>query len=194
MVNLILEPNKKLPLFSIKAVCYPGNDIHASEYIDSEDITGRLEIQYKDAISFISRNIRHVQKGQNVNSEGILEIPKITLEEIVANALIHRDYFASAYIRIFIFSNRVEVISPGHLPNNLTIEKIKNGNSIIRNSTIASFMSKILPFRGLGNGIRRAIKEHPDTDFKDDREGNQFKVTIWRTESIIIDHRNQEKL
>jgi len=55
-------------------------------------------------------------------------------------------------------------------------------------------MSKILPFRGLGNGIRRAIKEHPDTDFKDDREGNQFKVTIWRTESIIIDHRNQEKL
>jgi len=55
----------------------------------------------------------------------------------------------------------IEIISPGHLPNSLTIEHIKNGNSNIRNPVLASFAAKIWPYRGLGNGIRRAIKAYP---------------------------------
>jgi len=104
-------------------------------------------------MGFLLRNLKRLQAGQNVNSEGKLEIPKIALEELVVNALIHRDYLISAPIRIFIFDNRLEIISPGHLPN--TIENIKNGNSNIRNPILASFAAKILP--GLGNGIRRAL-------------------------------------
>jgi hypothetical protein len=62
----------------------------------------------------------------------------------LVNALIHRDYFVSAVTRIFIFDNRIEIISPGHLPNNLTIEKIRAGNSNIRNPILASFAAKKL--------------------------------------------------
>jgi ATP-dependent DNA helicase RecG len=109
-----------------------------------------------------------------------LEIPKVVLEELLANALIHRDYFISAPIRIFIFTNRIEIISPGHLPNNLTVANIKAGNSNIRNPILASFATKILPYRGLGNGIRRALKAYPAIEFEDDRSGNQFKVIIFR--------------
>ena len=48
------------------------------------------------------------------------------------NALVHRDYLGSAPVRLFIFDNRIEIVSPGHLPNNLTVEKILAGNSNIR--------------------------------------------------------------
>jgi len=180
MLLIGLQPERRLPTMCIKAVCYPGTDIHADTYMDSEDITGKLELQFKNAMGFVLRNLLHIQAGQSVNSTGVPEISKAAIEEILVNALVHRDYFASAPIRLFIFSDRVEVISPGHLPNNLTVEKIKAGNSVIRNPVIASFLSKALPYRGLGNGIRRAMREHPAISFEDDREGNQFKVTMWR--------------
>ena len=107
-------------------------------------------------------------------------LAKIVFEELVANALIHRDYFISAPIRLFIFSDRIEIISPGHLPNNLTIENIKYGNSNIRNPVLASFATKLLPYRGLGNGIRRALKAYPNIIFTDDLDGNLFKCIIKR--------------
>lgn len=175
------EPNFFMPVFMVKAVCYPGNDIHADTYVDSEDIAGRIETQFKQAIAFVSRNIRHIQAGQNVNSVGVLEIPKVVLEEIIANALIHRDYFYPASVRIFIFSNRIEVISPGSLPDNLTVDMMRYGVSCPRNNVLASFANKVLVYRGLGNGIIRALKEYPNIAFENDIDGNQFKVIIERT-------------
>ena len=173
----------KLPAFIVKCVVYPGNDIHVSEYVDSQDITGVLAAVFEDSVAFIKRHLRRVQNGQNVNSLGVLEVPRVVLEELVANALIHRDYFVSAPVRIFIFTNRIEIISPGHLPNNLTVENIKLGNSNIRNPILASFATKMIPYRGLGNGILRSLKLYPDIDFSDDREGNLFKCIIKRVES-----------
>lgn len=169
-----------LPAFCVKCVAYPGNDIHVSEYRDSEDVSGKLEEVFNRSLSFITRNLRHIQYDQNVNTPGKLEIPKIALEELLTNDLVHRDYFVVAPVRIFIFDNRIEIISPGHLPNNLTIENIKKGNSNIRNPILASFAAKILPYRGLGNGVRRALKEYRDIEFEDDRSGNLFKVIIHR--------------
>lgn len=174
------KPQFRLPTFIIKAVTYPGTDIDEEHYLDSEDLTGRLADVFQKAFGFISRNLKHIQGDQTVNSLGKLEIPKIVIEELLVNALIHRDYFISSPVRIFIFSDRVEIISPGHIPNNLTIENIKNGNSNIRNPILASFATKILPYRGLGNGIRRALKEYPSIDFIDDRAGNMFKAVIRR--------------
>ena len=168
----------RLPNFIVKAVAYPGNDITEAIYLDSRDIVGKISDVFQQAISFILRNIRQEQSNQSVNSLGEPEIPRIVLEELIANALIHRDYFISAPVRIFIFNNRVEIISPGHLPNNLTIENIKSGNSNIRNPILASFATKLLPYRGLGSGIRRALKAYPNIDLIDDRENNLFKAII----------------
>lgn len=176
-------PSIKLPVFIVKAVAYPGNDIHLDRYIESQDIEGKLETVFNDSLAFLLRQLRRVQRKRNVNTEGELEIPRIALEELLINALVHRDYFISAPIRMFIFDNRIEIISPGHLPNNLTVDHIKNGNSNIRNPVLASFAAKILPYRGLGNGIRRALKACPDIELIDDREGSQFKVIIARDES-----------
>jgi len=174
------EPQNFLPVFQIKAVCYPGNDIHATTYLDSVDILGKLQTQFDDALGFIARNLRRDQGSQGVNTTGELEIPRIVLEELLANALIHRDYFVSAPIRVFVFDDRVEIISPGHLPNNLTVTNIRTGNSNIRNPILTSFATKLIPYRGLGTGILRALREYPAIEFVDDREGNLFRAIIRR--------------
>ena len=174
------NPSFKLPVLIVKAVAFPGNEIHETQYRDSQDLTGKIADIFQKSMSFVLGNIRHVQGKQSVNAPGEPEIPRITLEELIANALIHRDYFISASVRLFVFDDRVEIISPGHLPNNLTIENIKRGNSNIRNPILASYATKILPYRGLGSGIIRALKAYPDIAFENDHDGNLFKVTIKR--------------
>lgn len=170
----------KLPVYLVKCVCYPGTSIDEENYLESQDNTGNLVDIFKDTTAFLNRNNKSIQGEQGVNSIGIKEIPKIVFEELLTNALIHRDYFITAPIRIFVFADRIEIISPGNLPNNLSIANIKSGNSNIRNPVLTSFATKLLPYRGLGNGIRRALKAYPDIDFIDDRDGNQFKCIIKR--------------
>jgi len=107
------------------------------------------------------------------------EISPVVFEELLVNALMHRDYLISAPIRLFIFDNRIEIISRGHLPNNLTVAKIRAGNSNIRNPILVSYIAKgLLPYRGLGSGIKRPLEDWPDIDFTDDREGCLFTATV----------------
>lgn len=174
------DPSPLLPVFHVKAVTYPGTEIHLASYLESADYTGRIKEQFEGAMAFILRHLRRVQNGKGVNTIGDLEVPQVVFEELVANALIHRDYFLSAPVRIFIFDDRVEIVSPGHLPNNLTIENIKSGNSNVRNPVLASHATYVLPYRGLGSGIIRALRAHPRIDFVDDREGNKFVAVVRR--------------
>ncbi len=169
-----------LPAFIIKAVAFPGTEITSDTYLDSRDIAGKLTDIYDQAKSFLRNNTRMEQKGQSFNSLGIPEIPDIVWEELLVNALIHRDYFISAPIRLFIFSDRIEIISPGHLPNNLTVENIRRCNSNMRNPVLASFAARLLPYRGTGSGILRALKAWPHIQFVDDREGNLFSAIVKR--------------
>lgn len=169
------------PQFVVKAIRYPGNEIHVSDYLDTEDFSGPLSKVFDDSLSFVMRNLHKVQDGRGVNAPGLPEIPEAVFEELLVNALIHRDYLVSAPIRLFIFDNRIEIISPGHLPNNLTVERIRAGISNIRNPILVSFVAKgLLPYHGLGSGIMRALEEWRDIDFTDDREGCLFTVTIHR--------------
>lgn len=173
-------PQYALPAFIVKAIAFVGTQIEDERYIDSRDITGKLADVFQQTLGFISANTRAVQGEQGFNSQGRAEIPRIVWEELVANALIHRDYFISAPVRVLVFVDRVEIISPGHLPNNLTIENIKAGNSNMRNPVLSSFAAKLLPYRGLGSGILRVLRAWPDVELIDDRTGNLFKAIVAR--------------
>ena len=179
-------PHYALPAFIVKAVAFVGNQIEDERYIDSRDITGKLADMFQQTLGFIIANTRAVQGDQGFNSQGQAEIPRIVWEELVANALIHRDYFISAPVRVLVFPDRVEIISPGHLPNNLTIENIKAGNSNIRNPILASFAAKLLPYRGLGSGLLRALRAWPHIELVDDRAGNLFKAIVMRPSEAIV--------
>lgn len=79
-----------------------------------------------------------------------------------------------------LFDNRVEIISPGCLPDGLTVESIKLGSAVVRNPFIANFCAKTMPYRGLGSGIIRALQEEPNIKFINEPAGMQFISIIDR--------------
>lgn len=174
------HPQRYRPAFEVKAVAFPGLVLHDSRYVDSEDIGGTLLEQYQRSFAFIKRNLRHIQADQGFNSLGQLEIPEQALEELLVNALIHRDYFTSASIRLMVFADRVEMISPGHLPDSLSTEAIRLGATNRRNPTLTEHAIHILPYRGLGTGIPRALHDWPNIELLDEIVSNQFKVIVPR--------------
>lgn len=174
------RPQRFRPALVAKAVAFVGDDPAGDKYRDSEDIAGCLRDLHKQTMSFLTRNLHRRQGNKGFNTEGDLEVPADALDELVVNMLLHRDYFISAPWRVFVFDDRIEIISPGHLPNNITVENIKNGVSNIRNPIIASFATKELPYRGIGTGIRRALAAIPDLELEPDHDLNQFTVRIPR--------------
>ena len=169
------EPQIFRPAFTIKAVMYIGNDIAGDNYKSKpEDLKGSIPELFKQGMMYIKSCIMYKQEEQGFNSKGIPEISIIALEEVLQNALIHRDYFKNSPIRLMIFDNRVEIISPGKLPNSLTVEEIKYGNPVIRNNQIVLFASHTLPYSGLGSGLRRAFANQSDLELENDVAGEQF--------------------
>jgi len=181
------QPEWIKPQFVVKAICYPGTQIHVSDYTDTEDFAGPLRKVFDDALAFIMRNLHKVQAGRGVNAPGVPEISESVFEELLVNALVHRDYLVNAPIRVFIFDDRIEIISPGHLPNNLTVEKIRAGNSNTRNPILVSYVAKgLLPYHGLGSGIKRALELWTDIEFEDDRDGCLFTACIRRKQGLVV--------
>lgn len=109
--------------------------------------------------------------------------PTTTSTAAMGKAAIHRDYFTSASIRILVFADRVEIASPGHLPDSLSVEAIRQGRTNRRNPTLTEHAAQILPYRGLGSGIPRALREWPRIELIDDVAGNQFSALAWRPEA-----------
>ncbi len=175
------NPQKFKPAFTVNCVAFKGNDASTSYYNDKkEPFTGNLQKLYNQTISFIVQNLRKVQKGENFNSIGELEIPIEAIEEILVNAFIHRDYFIQSSIKVFIFDNRIEIISPGKLPNTQTVESIKLGNSITRNPILFSNARYLIPYEGVGTGIRRALENYSEIEFINDTERELFISIIKR--------------
>jgi len=168
--------------FCIKAVSFFGNDLGGLDYRDSIDIEGTIPEMFEKGMKFFEANLQHTQQGQNFNSIGKLEISQVALEELLQNALLHRDYFKNAPIRLMVFDNRIEIISPGKLPNSLTVEELKYSNPIPRNNLLIAYAKDSMLFRGLGTGISRAYAEQPNIELINDINGEQFKVIIPRPE------------
>jgi predicted HTH transcriptional regulator len=178
------EPQSFRPAFTIKAVMFAGNDICGNNYRSKpEDLIGTIPELFKQGMMYVKSCIKYLQNGQGFNSHGVPEISIIALEEVLQNALIHRDYFKNAPVRLLVFDNRVEIISPGKLPNSLTVEEVKYGNPVIRNNQIALFASRTLPYSGLGSGLRRALASQPDMELENDIDGEQFIVRFPRKEN-----------
>ena len=177
------NPQKYKPQFNIKAIHFDGKEDTSENYLDSEDIEGILAKQYVNGMAFIKRNLKKEQNDKPRNTIGELIINVRVFEELLVNALIHRDYFINSPIKLFIFNDRLEIISPGILPNNLTIENIKSGVSNQRNPIISSFATKQkpplgLPYRGIGTGVKLAFKLYSQIEFFNDIDNNLFRVII----------------
>lgn len=171
------NPQQAKPSFVIKAAWVDGVEVSGKPYLDQDEFTGSLVDQYNGGMTFLQRVL--VKRSEGVNDVPHWPVPRIVFEELLVNALIHRDYLIEAPVRLFVFSDRVELISPGRLPNHLTVEKIQNGNSVMRNPILASFAAKgLLPYRGLGTGVKRAMQECPALWFAHDPDAETLTVTV----------------
>ena len=174
------RPQQFFPVFVIKAVWFYGNSIAGTQYRDSRDIEGTIPEMYEQGLRWLQSCLRRTQNGQSFNSIGKLEIPEMVLEELLQNALVHLDLLKTAAIRLLIFDDRVEIINPGSVVGGHTMEEVMHGNSFPRNPLMANFCAKTMPYRGLGSGIPRVLKEDSDVQFVDNKEGNQFTAIIKR--------------
>ena len=180
--NLIfgIKPQKFSKSFYIDCCYFDGNDISVDKYISKKTIDGNLLTMFNNSLDFLKSNLISFQDGVDFNSSSTLEIDERVLTELIVNALVHRDYYIQSSIKIFIFHDRVEIISPGKLTNSLTVEKIKNGISIHRNPILNSICKNILPYSGYGSGIKRAISINENIILQNDIDKEQFICIIPR--------------
>ena len=178
------HPEYNCPTCMVKAVSFFGNDLAGTQYRDTKEILGNMPQLYDKSMAFLKTNLHNVQEeGASFNTVGKLEIAEEVLEEVVQNALVHRDLLRSAPIRILIFDNRVEIISPGALAGGLTEDDIRNGKTYQRNPYMATFATNALHYKGIGSGIVRILAEYPDIQLDNDDSAKEFKVTVWRAKS-----------
>ena len=175
-------PQRWLPAFTVRCISFVGNSIGGTEFRDKSgnDADGNAVHMYNYIISFLTRNLRHKQVEKDFNSPGELEVSMTSLSEIVANAILHRSYVIEAPLRVFIFDNRLEIHSPGLLPEGVNLDSILHGASVPRNKLLFNHGINLLPYTGAGSGITRALKFTPDIKFVNDETLNEFVVTMER--------------
>ena len=161
----------------MKAVWYKGNDRAGTEFRVSDRFDGTLREQYEKGMAFLRRWNSRVPDGGSFNTSRA-EISEYVFEELLTNALVHRDYFIDDSVKLFIFDDRIEIRSPGRLPNSLTVEAIRHGIRRDRNPVLVSFAYDVMNYRGLGSGMLRVLSVIPDLGIENDVEAEEVTVTI----------------
>jgi ATP-dependent DNA helicase RecG len=181
------RPQDTLYYARISAVRWRGNE--AGEHIiDRQEVIGRLPEQIEHATAFIERNTRLTTIIDDVQQTDRPQYPRPVLREAIVNAVAHRDYsITGAQILLYVFDNRVEIRSPGGLPNTVTLANVRTHYSKARNETIARVLFNLGYVNSLGSGIPRMIRlmrEHVGRDPEFEVigrgiEGQQFLVRLW---------------
>lgn len=176
--------HKFRPQFSIQCVSVNATTLSGNSFTDNEAaFEGNMREVFDKTISFIERNLKKIPSGDTFNSQAVWEIPYEVFEELIVNSLIHRDYFINTTIKVFVFSDRIEIVSPGKLPNSLTVDNILSGVSIPRNPILQTMAQQTLPYKGLGTGVMRAISLYPDIHFNNDQDKERLIAIIKRPQN-----------
>lgn len=128
----------------VQCVAYAGTERNAEYQVDAQDCDGPVDEQIQQAFNFVKRNMR----VEAVKRPGRIDIPQYDLGavyEALVNAVAHRDYaMHGARIRVHLFADRLEISTPGGLPNSLTVDSM-DANSISRNETLVNLLSRYYP-------------------------------------------------
>jgi ATP-dependent DNA helicase RecG len=191
-----INPNKYLPQAGVTATVYPGLEKDYAT-IEEEVIRGPLVslLTNKGTISepgVIDRVVEFVRRNMGVKAwlEGGRRIQKTSLpleavREVIVNATAHRDYtMTGTDIELSLYDDRLEVISPGRLPNTVTIEKMKQGCRVTRNELIKEVLRDYgyIEHRGMGIPYKviRGMLAHNGTEPDLIEEESRFIVRLWK--------------
>jgi ATP-dependent DNA helicase RecG len=181
------EPQRFLPQSRVVAARIPGLDL-APAPSDAKQLEGPLPTLLEDAARFLRLHLQMSHRIEGFAPEVQPELPEAALRETVVNALAHRDYTIAAPVRLFVFDDRVEVRTPGRLPNTVTIEAMKLGAAhVLRNPAIYTLFSRIGMVTGIGSGVYRTIqlvREATGCEPEIYVQGNELVVSLPRQRSL----------
>lgn len=190
------QPGLKLPQAVVRLTVYPGEDkdynTDFDEILDVPFLEFRGENHGNNVIEpalherLIARIKPYISKEKlhGTVRKGVWDYPLEAVRELIINAFTHRDWTKNNYVRITAYSNRLEVTSPGGLPNGMTIEKIKSGAQMLRNPKCTRIFRDYGYLEDQGMGIRRKViplmLEQNGTTPKFEATEDAFTVTLWR--------------
>ena len=142
----------------INLIAYEDHSVN--RIVDRDILEGVSVIeQYEQCMLFYKKHLNIGEKIEGAYRETIEEIPLVAYREAIANALVHRDYSRDSAIRVEIFSDRIEIVSPGSLPVGLSVDEYESGSiSLVRNRIVADLFRRLNLIEKFGTGVRR-IKE-----------------------------------
>lgn len=181
-------PRRHLPSAYIEAAVYRGTNLTSDDLVHSERIEGRVDAQVDDATAFVERFLLRPAR-KNAGREDYPQYDLDVIHEAIVNAVAHRDYsIAGSKIRLFLFADRLELYSPGALPNTLTIETMPF-RVFTRNQLLVSFLSRMKSRRtgrafleSRGEGVRRILEAsegHSGRLPVYELFGEELRLTIW---------------
>lgn len=155
----LLSDNNPIKYATLQLIAYNG--VGVSEIKDQQTLADQSILQHFDrGIDFYHKHIDQSEIIQGAYRETRAEVPLVAYREALANLIVHRDYSKNAEARIEIFTDRIEIISPGGLPIGINEEEYLSGRiSVPRNRIIADIFLRLHIIEKLATGIRR-IKEY----------------------------------
>ena len=191
------RPTKYVPQSGIRAICYPGTEPGYATRAD-ENLRGPLvplgaaqgwlveSGLVEQAWDFVRRNTTPSAYLDGPRRIDRWEYPQEVVREAVVNALVHRDYsIAGADVMLAIFADRMEIVSPGRLPNTVTVEGMKAGVRYARNQRLVNIMRDYGYMDARGMGVRTKIipgmLAHNGTEPDLIAEEHRFTVRLWKT-------------
>jgi len=159
-------PQEHLPQALVQCVAYPTADI-TRELIDQDPVAGRIDAQVERAANFVMKNLRFSSTVVGVHRAEEPRPSVETVREVIANAVAHRDYSIAGPVQVRVFSDRLEVMSPGTLPNGVTPEAMRIGVSVHRNPFLVEFLRGRQIIDALGRGVVLLIEEAAELGLPD---------------------------
>lgn len=183
------DPQNKTPFdrFTVRCVRYSDSD-PSSKIIDSIDIKGTLDALIDESYKFVLKNISKKAFIVGTKREDRYEYPEEAIRELIANAIIHRDYkIIETYNQIRVFQDRLEIINPGSLPPGVTVDNIKEAQ-FSRNSMIAARLKDMHYLEEYGRGIDIVIKKMKDWSLP----SPLFRNSVNSFEAILLGERYKD--
>lgn len=162
-----------------KVAIYQG--ISVMEFKDKREFKGSLTSQINELLRYINlNNHTRVTIDGNPQRHETKDYPDAAVREAIVNAFAHRDYLLHSNIKVEIFDDRMEILSPGGIPDGLTLEEVKDGMTAVRNPQLVHILDKLKYIENYGTGIRRMYEAYHGTNKSPEFEvrTNSFKVLL----------------
>ena len=156
-----------LDAFHSKIQCAVFKGTTRRVFVDRREYTGTLWEQVEAAFQFVLRNIHLGASLNGIYRQDIYELPPASIRELIVNAVVHCSFIQPSLIQVALYDDRLEITSPGGLLPGVTVEKMKEGYSKIRNHAIATAFSYMRLIEQWGSGIPRILSELKDNGLRE---------------------------